>query len=100
MRTDNPEAAGETRAFALDAVGIKERAVIIRTLIDLCFLLHNAHVSIWNPEPTFFVIVSNSFEQSLPGAERQRNEPVKDDRVSDHQRQNDEQSAAHNSQRQ
>src|SRR5437763_15545321 len=89
MRTNDREAARETRALALDAIRIKERAVVIRTLIDFCFLLHDSNVGARNAELSFSVIVSNSFQQSLPGAERQRNQAMKDDRVSDRQRQDD-----------
>ena len=91
MRANYCEAAPQTLAFALDAVRIKERAVIVGPVKVFGLLLHDAHVRTGNIEPALRIVIGNAFEQRLPRAQRQRNEPVKDDRVSDRQWKHDQQ---------
>src|ERR1043166_4377642 len=93
MRTNNRKTARQTRALALDSVGIKKRPVIILPLIEFRFLLHDSHVGFGNAEPPGLIVISNALEKSLSCSQRQRNEAMKHNRVSDCERQNDQKSS-------
>ena len=99
MRANHREAARQTPTFALDAVGIEQRAVIIGPLKCFGFLFHDANVGVRNIESVLSIVIRNSFQQRLSGAERNGNEPMKDDCVSDRQRQDNQERAANNCER-
>src|SRR5438874_9145841 len=73
MRADNREATRQPCTLAFDAVRIEERTVVVRSLIYLRLLLHDPNIGVRDAELAVSVVISNSFQQSLPGAERQRN---------------------------
>ena len=99
MRANHREAARQTPTFALDAVGIEQRAVIIGPLKCFGFLFHDANVGVRNVEFVLSIVIRDPFQQSLSDPERNWDEPMKDDCVSDRQRQNDQERAANNCQR-
>jgi len=86
-------------ALTLDSIGIEERAVVIRPVKVFGFLLHDAHVRAGDIEFALRIVIGNAFQQCLPSAQRKRNEPVKDDRVSDRERKHDQQGSEDNRQR-
>ena len=69
MRTNHGESARHSCPLALDSIGIKQRAVVVRSLKHLGFLFHDAHVGIRNSEAILSVIVGDAFQKRLAGAE-------------------------------
>src|SRR6266478_1970988 len=63
------------------------------------FLFHDAHVGPRNTKLSLRVIIGNPLQQGLSGAEGNGNEAMKDERVSDRQRQNEQESATKNRER-
>ena len=99
MRANHREAPCQPPTLALDAVGIEQRAVIIGPLKCFGLLFHDANVCVRNIESVLSIVIRNSFQQRLSGAERNGNEPMKDDCVSDRQRQDNQERAANNCER-
>ena len=69
MRADNREATRQPCPLAFDAVRIEKRTVVVRSLIYLRLLLHDADVGVRDAELAVFVIIGNSFQQSLARAQ-------------------------------
>ncbi len=69
MRANHGEAARQTRALALDSVGIEQPAVVLGPLRLLGLLLHDSYVCVWNAKLSLRVVISNAFQQSLTRAE-------------------------------
>src|SRR5205823_5916876 len=86
MRTNDGETSRQSCAFTVNTVRIEKRFGVFGSMVAFGFLLLDFQIGCRNAKATVRIIIPDSFKQSLTSAQRNWNEAMKDKRVANRER--------------